>query len=846
MKVALSWLKRYLDLPETVEELSALLTFAGIEVEAIDEIPALDDTVFSARVVSAEPVPKTDHLKLCKVDIGDREYAGKDDDNCIAVICGAPNCHSGMMAALALPGSKLGELEIKQAKIRGIVSNGMLCSERELGISENHAGIIELPPDVAIGTSVNELYALPDTVFELEITPNRSDLLGYIGIARDLCAKLTRDLKARAIKPIEPKSADLRLGLANREPELCPRYTARVFQNVRVGESPLWLKTALIKSGLRPINNIVDITNFVMLETGHPLHAFDYDKLAAVNPDQGYPDIVIRKAHPGEEMVALDGRKYALEGDELVIADGQKASALAGVMGSEFSGISAQTTRIVLECAAFDPASIRKTSYKLKLSTDSSYRFERHLAAEYADAVSARATGLILELTQAELCGELLDSYPAKEVDFYLGVRPSRFSKLIGFELSDAEIKAYLGRLGFSFMQYGNHIPGIISDLSQVYCHHGEEMKLGKTEFTELEDCDHSHYYKVPPYRKDVSREADLIEELARLAGYDKVPQKTAPQQIMDRHAYRVRKKTMDWMVNWGCFETLNYSFCDPRQMQDLGYELDQLPLISLVNPQSSNQSAMRVSLVPQLLTNLAYNLNHAERDVKLFEQSRVYHKSAVGHSEPMHLAAVFTGTREPEHWQAKGTPIDFTWVKGCLEGLLTNLGLDFTLKPSVQPYHVSDEAFSYYSGSVSLGSIGRIKPQVLAQWGIDSSILKQDLWLLECDVDALADQSRNRSMKYSEISRYPAVVRDLSFLAPMSVRYEDLRDSIMELDQGLVREVQLFDEYRSKQIPEGFRSLSLHIVLQDQEKTLTDERARQLMNSVQKTLIEKYEIRLR
>jgi phenylalanyl-tRNA synthetase beta chain len=846
MKVALSWLKKYLDLPETVEELSTLLTFAGIEVEAISEIPRLDETVICARVISAEPVPKTDHLKLCAVDIGDREYPEKDENNCIAVICGAPNCHAGMMAVLAMPGSILGELEIKQAKIRGIISNGMLCSERELGISENHAGIIELPEDVAIGSSVNELYALPDTVFELEITPNRSDLLGYLGIARDLCAKLTRDLKEPAIKAFELGSTSLKLGLVNQEPELCPRYTARVFQNVRVGESPLWLKTALIKSGLRPINNIVDITNFVMLETGHPLHAFDYDKLAATNPDQAYPDIVIRKAHPKEEILALDGRTYTLEGDELVIADGQKASALAGVMGSEFSGISAETTKIVLESAAFHPGSIRKTSYRLKLSTDSSYRFERHLAAEYADSVSARATNLIVELAGAELCGELYDSYPARETDKYLGLRPSRFAKLIGFELRDAEITDYLGRLGFSFMQYGNHRPGVISDLSKVYCHHGEEMKQGKTEFTELADCDHSHYYKVPPYRKDVSREADLIEELARLAGYDKVPQKTAPQLIMDRHAYRIRKKVMDWMVSWGCFETLNYSFCDPRQMQDLGYEPEQLPLISLMNPQSTNQSAMRVSLVPQILTNLAYNLNHAQRDVKLFEQSRVYHKTADGHIEPMHLAAVFTGSQEPEHWQNKPEPIDFIWAKGCFEGLLAQLNLEYDIKLSVHPYHIGGEAFSFYAGKTELGSIGRVKPQVLAKWGIDSSILKQDVWMLESNVDAVVEQTRNQSIKFKEISRYPAVIRDLSFLAPLCLRYEEIRTTIIGLNKDLVRDVQLFDEYRSEQIPEGFRSLSLRIVLQDQEKTLTDERALQLMNSVQKTLFEKYEIRMR
>lgn len=836
MKIALSWLKKYLDISESVSELSDLLTFAGIEVEGISELAALPETVITARVISAEPVPKTDHLRLCQVDIGDYDFEGKDSDNSIQVICGAPNCHSGMMAVLALPGSVLGSLEIKTAKIRGIISNGMLCSERELGLSENHAGIIELPADTAIGTSVNDLYQLPDTVFELEITPNRSDLLGYQGIARDLGAKLNRAVKEPDLKNVAYVEDGPQLGLHNLEPQLCPRYTARVIQNVKIAQSPLWLKTALIKSGLRPINNIVDITNYVMLETGHPLHAFDYDKLAAKDAAGMHPDIVVRKANPKEEMLALDGRVYSLEGDELVIADGQKPSAIAGVMGSEFSGITIQTTNIVLESAAFHPGSIRKTSYKLKLSSDSSYRFERHLAADYAELISIRATNLILELAGGEACGTLQDSYPNPLPDQYLALRPARFSLLIGHTLTDAEIKTYLSKLSFEFKGFGRYVKGLQGSLEGLIEEAG--MKLSDTES--------AHYYKVPAFRKDVAREADILEELARLSGYDKVPQKTALQQIMDRHAYRIRNKAMDWMVSWGCYETLNYSFSDPRQMQDLGYEPEKLPLISLINPQSSNQSVMRVSLVPQILNNLAYNLNHSERNVKLFEQAKVYHKTQAGHIEPLHLAAVFTGSSAPEHWQAKPEAISLSWVKGCFEGLLSVLQVQFEIKVSERPYHAEGESFTYYTNGVELGSFGRVQPAVLAKWGIDISILKQDVWIIEYMVDAFVEATRKISISYSPLSRFPSVVRDLSFLALQSIRYAELKAAIMELEGDLVREVQLFDEYRSKQIPEGFRSLSLHIVVQDQEKTLTDERVEQVMDSVQKTLTDKYQIRMR
>ncbi|MDD3103192.1 MAG: phenylalanine--tRNA ligase subunit beta, partial [Candidatus Cloacimonetes bacterium] len=520
MKIAISWLSRYLEIDKLNIQLSDLLTFAGIEVEGISQLPAFGDTVFAAKVISAEKVPKTDHLQLCKVDIGDNPYPEKDENNCIQVICGAPNCKAGMMAVLALPKTELKDIKIQKAKIRGIYSHGMLCSESELGLSENHAGIISLPEDTVIGTLADTLYELPDCIFDLEITPNRSDLLGYIGIARDLSAKLLRPMTKPASPKLNIDKAELKLGLHNLQPELCPRYTARVIKGIKVNESPLWLKTALIKSGLRPINNIVDITNYVMLESGHPLHAFDYDKLAARDEAQGYPDIVVRKAYHEEEFIALDGKKYILDKDELVIADGQKASALAGVMGSEYSAISDQTVNIVLESAAFHPGSIRRTSYKHKLSSDSSYRFERHLPAKYAAAISDRATQLILELAKGNICGELLDSYPAAEQEIILGVRPHRFEHLIGYTLPKDKIREILENLGFTFIQYGDFQPGPIAKVEDIPALH-TGLRQGKDpEFSEVQDDNFTHYYQIPAFRKDISREADILEELARLAGY--------------------------------------------------------------------------------------------------------------------------------------------------------------------------------------------------------------------------------------------------------------------------------------------------------------------------------------
>jgi len=846
MKVALSWLQRYLDLSGTRTELADLLTFAGIEVEGISQMPALGPSVVAARVVSAERVPKTDHLQLCKVDIGTIDYAEKDEEGLIQVICGAPNCEAGMMAVLALPGTELKEFQIKKAKIRGIESHGMLCSERELGISDNHGGIVSLPETTQIGTLADTLFELPDTVYDLEITPNRSDLLGYVGISRDLSAKLSRRMIKRVTPQLEVAGADLKLGLYNEAKELCPRYTARVIKSVKIGPSPLWLKLSLIKSGIRPINNVVDITNYVMMETGHPLHAFDYDKLSAKDEAQGYPDIVVRRAQENEEFIALDGKKYILDGDELVIADGKKVSALAGVMGSEYSGISDDTVNIVLESAAFHAGSIRRCSYKHKLSTDSSYRFERDLAANYADLISDRAAEMIVRLAGGSICGELYDSYPKKHQNYILGVRPKRFEHLIGYTLPGDKIREILENLGFTFLQYGDFMPGMISDLDKIQCHHAEEMKRGVTEFSEIDFCQHTHYYEVPAFRKDISREVDIIEELARLSGYDMVPRKAQKQQIMDRHAYRIENHAADWLINWGAFETLNYSFCDPTQMQDLGFDLEKLDFVRLINPQSSNQSVMRISLIPQLLTNLAYNLNHSERNVKLFELAKVYLPENGAHQEKKRLSAIFTGNTHQESWQEKGRAIDYFWVKGCFTGLLRNLDLDCVPQACDLPYLVPSESSSYSCATKVVGSFGRIKPGVLEAWGIDSLNLKQDVWILDLDLDALVAPCRSRSVCYQEIPRFPAVSRDLSFLLADRFSYADLRASVMSLDNKLIREVEVFDEYRSTQIPEGFRSLSLHISLQDQEKTLTDERVDQLMASVLKTLEKKYEISMR
>ena len=841
MIISCRWLSRYIDLPADIDKLVQTLTFSGIEVESVTSLPALPPTVVTAKVLSAELIPNTDHLQICQVDHGEAEPA--------QVVCGAPNCVAGMISVLALPGTELAGLTIKSALLRGVESQGMLCSERELGLSDNHAGIIALDPSTPLGCTVNAIYELPDTILELEITPNRPDLLGYIGIARDLSASLGTPVKLPRVERVAgEQSSQTLLRLVLDDPDKCPRYTARLLEGVRVQESPQWLKTALVKSGLRPINNIVDVTNFVMLEQGHPLHAFDYHKLQPLDPADGHPAVVIRKARPEEEFVALDGKSYTLDPEDLVIADGRDASALAGVMGGRDTAISGTTTAIVLEAACFQPMSIRVTSYKHKLATDSSYRFERHLSPHSADEVSDRAVQLFLEMAGGRVCNDLYDAWPAPEPKQYLAIRPRRFEELIGYRLESEDITRYLEALGCKYHQYGTWREGLVPDPSLIHCHHLEEIKAGKTEFSEI-DCDHSLWFEIPPHRVDLTREADLLEELARLAGFERIPRKKAVPRIMDRHAFRIRRGIEDWFADASFHETLNHSFCDPAQLEALAMEPEEIEasLIRLINPQSINQSAMRITLLPQLLENLRYNLNHGERNLKLMELGKVYLKEAGSHREKLAFSAVLTGRMDPEHWSAKSDAIGVFQVKGLVEGLLQFLEVEISgTREHKQPWLAEGDNLAYLNGDAVVASFGRLKTRIADNFDIDLTLLKQDIWVIVLDVDQLVELTRNRNKVFKELPRHPAVIRDISFLIKTGVPYSEIEAAIKAVDPQLIAEVGIFDQYLGKQVPEGFRSMSLRIVVQDSEKTLTDERVDQVIASVREMLSRAWQINMR
>ncbi|MDZ4121043.1 MAG: phenylalanine--tRNA ligase subunit beta, partial [Candidatus Cloacimonadaceae bacterium] len=583
-----------------------------------------------------------------------------------------------------------------------------------------------------------------------------------------------------------------------------------------------------------------------MLETGHPLHAFDYNSLAGTADRK---QIIIRSASPQEKIKALDGKEYILDPADLVIADAEKPIAIAGIIGGANSHITEATTDIVLESAAFDPGSVRRTSYKHKINTDSSYRFERHLSEYAPDYASRRATQLILETAGGLLCRGVLDDWQNPSPPRILGIRPCRFAKIIGYEMSGEQITEYLSKLGLTFIQYGSWIPGLITDESELYCFHGEQIKQGVTEFDHIE-CVHTLYFRIPDRRLDLEREIDLIEELARLDGYDKIPQKTAIPIIMDRHAHQIKRKLQDLMTGSGLYEVINYSFDDPQNLIDIGYEGETAMAnpLKLINPQSSNLSIMRTTLVPQALKSLAYNLNHGERNARIFEMNKVYLRQQDGsHTEPVRLCAILTGAASEEHWSTKDRQLDFFDLKGIAERVIELMGRVNVSWTEVQrPYLVPAYAQGCVTEIGEIVLIGKLKPETAARFGIDVIDLKQDVWVVEVDVENMIETSRTLEIVYEPIPKFPGMARDISFLIGSEVSFTEIKHAILGVETRIINSVSVFDEYRGKQVPEGFRSLSLHLIFNDSEKTLTVERIDELVDSVIKMLQNTWQIKMR
>ena len=626
MNVTLNWLKAYIDFEFSATELADRLTMLGVEVESVKQLGAELDGVVVGSVSSIRPHPNADKLVLCQVDIGETEE--------LQIVCGAPNVREGMLAPVATIGATLpAGFTIKRARLRGETSHGMLCSEKELGLSEDAAGLMELPTDTPLGISLSEALGLDDIVFELEITPNRPDCLSMIGVAREIRAETGNTLKLPQVD-FNENETDIRetTSVTIEAPDLCPRYAARVIRGVKVGQSPAWLKHRLEAVGIGVINNIVDITNFVLMEYGQPLHAFDYHKLTENR-------IVVRRATAGENITTLDEVARELTPDMLVIADAEKPVALAGIMGGYDSEIIETTADVLLESAYFNPSGIRATAKALGISTEASYRFERGADPGAVLAALDRAAQLIAELAGGSICKGIVDVYPGEQPLRQIQLRPERVNFILGTALDTSEMVQILSDLGFDVKANGTG----------------------------------DYHVTVPTFRSDLTREIDLIEEVARVYGYDNIPTTLPKGDIpvpAPNPSTEVRKRIKHFLFAAGMMEAINYSFCDPNCFDKIRFTDDDpcRDALKLRNPLSPEMSVLRTTLIPSLLENAQHNRNHQIDTIALFEIGSVFTRNGA-QKEPERVTGILAGQIGDGVYSNPYREPDFYDIKGLVEG---------------------------------------------------------------------------------------------------------------------------------------------------------------------------------
>ncbi|MDJ0783670.1 MAG: phenylalanine--tRNA ligase subunit beta [Desulfosarcinaceae bacterium] len=798
MKVSISWLRDYVAIETPVEELAAALTMAGLEVEAVIPRYAYLEKVKVGRITRVLPHPNADRLRICEVSTGDRSHR---------IVCGAPNAREGLLAPLALPGAELpGGLTIKAGKIRGERSEGMLCSGIELGIDTDAGGLLELDPGLEVGQRLDSALGLADWTLEIGLTPNRPDCLSLIGVAREIAALQGSDLRLPAIEmPTESGDITALTSVTIEDYERCPRYTARLITGIKVGPSPHWLQDRLLSVGLRPINNLVDITNFVMMETGQPLHAFDFDRLH----DQR---IVVRTAAAGEKFTTLDEKERSLNSEMLMICDGQRAVGIGGVMGGMNSEIATDTTRVLLESAYFNPVSIRKTAKKLALGTDASHRFERGVDPSGTVTSLNRAAALMADLGGGTLVGGIIDEHQALPAPKTIDLSMAATNRVLGTALDRDAMQTQLERVAFQVRP-------------------ADEDRLLVT---------------APSFRVDVSRPEDLMEEIARLTGYNEIPT-TFPEIPANRRneapllGHRRRIRTL--MAGFGFSETVSYSFIHAASCDRLRLPADdpRRQGVKILNPISEDQTVMRTSLIPSLLETLQRNLAHQVRDVRIFETGRVYlHQPAAELPEEREmLAGLWSGSRAPLSWHERETPCDYFDLKGVVEALCQALKLAptrYEQVPSAECTYTRAGASAWiYGGEVRLGLIGELHPQVVTHYG-----LKQSAVVFALCLQRLISQMPEQIVSAAQ-PRYPAITRDITLIIGDTTPAAEVLSEVRSLDAPLLETVYFFDRFSGGPIPEGNVSLSFRLVYRAEDRTLTDEDISALHQQISDHLVARF-----
>ncbi|MED0737188.1 phenylalanine--tRNA ligase subunit beta [Aneurinibacillus thermoaerophilus] len=807
MKVSYNWLAQYVDLSGvTPEELAEKLTRSGIEVEAVEYVNKGVSKVVVGYVAEKEKHPDADKLNVCQVDVGDGER--------LQIVCGAKNVAAGQKVPVALVGAKLpGDFKIKKAKLRGVESNGMICSAKELGINDKlmpkeiQEGILVLPEDLEVGQPIEPILGLDDVVLELGLTPNRSDCLSMIGVAYEVAAILGRKVKLPDIAVAETgEPIDGKVEVEITAPDHCRRYMARLVSGVKLGPSPIWMQNRLMAAGVRPINNVVDITNYVMLETGQPLHAFDYSKV-----ENGR--VVVRLAKPGEGIVTLDDVERTLDEEMLLITDGVKPLGIAGVMGGANSEVTDKTDTILLESAHFAASSIRKTARKLGLRSEASLRFEKEVDPKGVEYALNRAAALMVELAGGQVARGVSDQIIEAPEDKKIVLRLSRLNDLLGTSLSLEDVTSIFERLAFTYKTEGEVIT-----------------------------------VTVPTRRQDITREVDLIEEVARLYGYDHIPT-TMPygdntQGLLTRE--QMLRRTIRQVLNGAGLDEVNtYSFTHPDIAFDFATVYRETKPIPLAMPMSEERSVLRTNLLPHLLETAAYNMNRKQRDLALFELGKVFLTDEETLTklpeEKLALAGLLTGNWVGPHWQQKAEPVDFYLVKGILDVLFNRLGITgIKYRPAkdLAGMHPGRTAYVVLQGKTA-GYLGQVHPVAEQKYDVGET------YVFQLDADLLMELA-TMHQGMMPLPKYPAISRDIAVVVDRNVSAGTLQNIIEETAGEWLESVRIFDVYVDDKLGVNKKSVALSCTYRDPEKTLTDEEVQAVHDKVVRALAEECGAELR
>jgi phenylalanyl-tRNA synthetase beta chain len=809
MKVSYNWLKQYTDITATPQELDKILTDTGLEVEGVEKVEAIKGGLLGVvvgEVMECEKHPDADKLKVTKVDVGTGEL--------LQIVCGAPNVAKGQKVVVATVGTTLWPtpeeaFKIKLSKIRGVESAGMLCAEDELGLGKGHAGILVLDNALKVGTPAATVFELEDDyTIEIGLTPNRADAMGHIGVVRDYIAyenvhhEKSLSLQLPEVNNLTAKEQSAVVAVSVENADLCPKYAGITLSGIEVKPSPAWLQKRLRAVGLSPINNVVDVTNFVMRELGTPLHAFDVAELNG--------KIVVKTAKAGEKFVTLDGVERTLSENNLMITNGDKNLCIAGVYGGLDSGVKDTTTTVFIESAYFNPVSVRKTAKEHGLNTDASFRFERGVDPSLTEYALRRCASLILEVAGGEVAmNETIVGRmeTTREVNFNY----TRCNQLIGSDIPKETVNEILKNLDITIKSSA-----------------GEDTVL-----------------VVPSYRVDVTREADIIEEVLRIYGFNNIP---LPEKMnMSVGVFpkpdieKVQATISEFLVGKGFHETLNNSLTKSAYIEKFGGDvLKPENNVPILNPLSNDLDVMRQSLVFNVLEMIEHNQNRQNSDLRLFEFGKVYHKYAQ-YTENKRLLIAVTGRKYSENWNDTSDAHSFYSLKGIVTSLLKRLGLEKFLKEkSIEKGDLLD-GIQLYLLKNKIGEIGIISSQLKKQFGI-----KNDVFVADLDWDAILSSLKMNKIVYKELPKTFAVRRDFSLLLDKAVQYSQIEELSRNADKNLLKEVGLFDVYEGKNLPDGKKSYAVLFLFQDAEKTLQDAQIDAVMNKIRKGLEEQLGAELR